>query len=124
MDAPVIDLDHEDYLTLARNNPTSVVGRDPIVFIDEYQKVPALLDAIKARLNWETRPGMFVLAGSASYDSLPRGTQALTGRVERLPIMPLTQTDRGGSRLMSANLLNPTPVHCAASAERRICARY
>ena len=54
-----------------------------IARIDEYQRVPALLHAIKARLNQETRPGMFVLAGSASYDSPPHGTQALTGRIQR-----------------------------------------
>ncbi|MEG3614042.1 ATP-binding protein [Isoptericola haloaureus] len=92
-DAVVIDLDREDYLQLALNSPSAVVGEDTPVLIDEYQKAPSLLDAIKARLNHETRPGMFVLAGSASYDSLPQGTQALTGRIQRLPVMPLTQAE-------------------------------
>lgn len=40
---------------------------------------------------------MFVLAESASYDSLPSGTQALTGRIQRLPVMPLTQTEIDGT---------------------------
>jgi predicted AAA+ superfamily ATPase len=48
-DAVVIDLDREDYLQLAENSPSAVVGEAPPVLIDEYQKVPALLDAIKAR---------------------------------------------------------------------------
>lgn len=90
---PVFDLDQEDYLRLAMNNPTAVVEATTPVLIDEYQRVPVLLDAIKAKLNRGTNPGMFVLAGSASYDSLPRGTQALTGRIERLPVMPFTQTE-------------------------------
>ena len=39
---------------------------------------------------------MFVLAGSASFDSLPPGTQALTGRLQRLPVMPFTQAEIDG----------------------------
>ncbi len=94
---PVIDLDREDYRQIAVNSPAAVVAEAPPVVIDEYQRVPALLDAIKARLNRETRAGMFLLAGSASFDSLPRGTQALTGRVQRVPVMPLTQTEIDGT---------------------------
>lgn len=94
---PIYDLDLAQYRELARQNETALVEADLPVLIDEYQRVPALLDAIKARLNRETRPGMFVLAGSASYDSLPRGTQALTGRIQRLPVMPLTQTEIDGT---------------------------
>lgn len=67
------------------------------MLIDEYQRIPAVLQAIKARLNKSTEAGMFVLAGSASYDSLPTGTQALTGRIQRLPVLPLTQTEIDGT---------------------------
>jgi hypothetical protein len=44
------------------------------VIIDEYQRAPLVLDTIKARLNRDTAPGMFVLAGSTSFGSLPPGT--------------------------------------------------
>lgn len=93
----IFDLDQAQFRLLAQQNETALVGSDTPVLIDEYQRMPSLLDAIKARLNRETRPGMFVLAGSASYDSLPRGTQALTGRIQRLPVMPFTQTEIDGS---------------------------
>lgn len=93
----IYDLDHAQFRQLARQNETALVEGVSPVIIDEYQRVPTLLDAIKATLNRETRPGMFVLAGSASYDSLPKGTQALTGRVQRLPVMPLTQTEIDGT---------------------------
>jgi len=100
---PVIDLDQDSYRQLAANSPSVVVGEGLPVFIDEYQRLPALLDAIKARLNQHTRAGMFVLAGSASYDSLPSGTQALTGRLQRMAVMPLTQTeiDRTGNHVIA-----------------------
>lgn len=95
--ASIFDLDEREYLRLVQASPTAVTGEGLPVLIDEYQKAPELLDAIKARLNKETHPGMFVLAGSASYDSLPTGTQALTGRIQRLPVMPLTQTEIDGT---------------------------
>jgi hypothetical protein len=44
------------------------------VFLDEYQRMPSILQSIKTRLNSEARAGMFVLAGSASYDSSPIGS--------------------------------------------------
>jgi len=90
---PVLDLDQAAYRQFARDTPSVVTQGSPPVIIDEYQRAPALLDAIKARLNRGAAPGLFVLAGSASFDSLPPGTQALTGRLQRLPVMPLTQTE-------------------------------
>ena len=93
----IFDLDQAQFRLLAEQNATALVGGVSPVLIDEYQRVPSLLDAIKARLNRETRPGMFVLAGSASYDSLPKGTQALTGRIQRLPVMPFTQAEIDGT---------------------------
>jgi len=94
---PVVDLDQDAYLQLARSSPSVVADGDVPVLVDEYQRAPGLLAAIKARLNRETRPGMFVLAGSASFDSLPPGTQALTGRLQRLAVMPFTQTEIDGT---------------------------
>jgi predicted AAA+ superfamily ATPase len=96
-DATVVDLDREDYLQLAHSSPSTLVGADLPVLIDEYQKAPLLLDAIKARFNQHTQAGMFVLAGSTSYESLPQGTQALTGRLQRLSVAPLTQTEIDGT---------------------------
>lgn len=93
----VYDLDQVQFRLLAQQNETALVGGATPVLIDEYQRVPSLLDAIKARLNREARPGMFVLAGSTSYDSLPKGTQALTGRIQRLQVSPFTQTEIDGS---------------------------
>lgn len=93
----IFDLDEAQFRLLAQQNETALVSSASPVLIDEYQRAPSLLDAIKARLNRDTRPGMFVLAGSASYDFLPKGTQALTGRIQRLPVMPFTQTEIDGT---------------------------
>lgn len=111
------DFDEADVLALAQNNLSLLTDEGLPVLIDEYQKHPPILDAIKARLNRGTRAGMFVLAGSASYDALPQGTQALTGRIQRLPVLPLTQTEIGGTdnRLIERAFEGDIP-HTAESA--------
>lgn len=95
--ARMFDFDDDAVFGLAQQSLSLITDEKLPVLIDEYQRVPAVLQSIKARLNKGTRAGMFVLAGSASYDSLPSGTQALTGRIQRLPVLPLTQTEIDGT---------------------------
>lgn len=96
-EARLFDFDDSTVFTLAQQSLSLITDEKVPVLIDEYQRIPAVLQAIKARLNKSTEAGMFVLAGSASYDSLPTGTQALTGRIQRLPVLPLTQTEIDGT---------------------------
>lgn len=74
-------------------DPAIFVAGDGPICIDEYQKAPVVLDAIKAVLNRDSRPGRFVLAGSTRHDSLPSAAQALTGRLSRLRVYPLAQVE-------------------------------
>lgn len=93
----VVDLDHPGVrLTVGSDLDALVAGPKP-VFIDEYQKIPEILDFIKARLNQDGTPGQFVLTGSSRHDALPRGAQALTGRLLRLPVLPLSQAEISGA---------------------------
>lgn len=88
-----IDLDDLPTREQVRADPSYFVGGEEPVFVDEYQHVPGVLDAIKAELNRNTRPGRFVLAGSTRWDALPRGTQSLTGRLHLIPVQPLAQAE-------------------------------
>lgn len=104
----VIDLDDIEVREAVAGNLASVVGGTNPVCIDEYQRVPEVLDAIKARLNREgSRPGTAVITGSTRQDALPRTAQALTGRLHTLTIWPLSQGELGGVR---ENLLEVLPV--------------
>lgn len=93
MGATFFDFDDDQVLSLAHSDLPLVVGGALPVFVDEYQREPNLLTAIKARLNVETDFGMFVLAGSTSFDSLPDSIQALTGRIQRVRLDPLAQVE-------------------------------
>ena len=63
----VIDLDDVEVREAVTGNLASVVAGATPLCVDEYQRVPDLLDAIKARLNREgSRPGTAVITGSRS----------------------------------------------------------
>jgi len=99
----LLDLDNPATQAAVADDPmTFVTGKGPL-FIDEYQKVPQVLDAIKAELNRDSRPGRFVLTGSTRHEALPRTAQALTGRLTRLRIDPLSQSEL---RISGADLLS------------------
>ena len=90
-DGRILDLDDPATLDAVRTDPATMLSGDQLVCIDEYQRAPILLDAIKAELNRRTAPGRFVLTGSAQHQSLPGASQALTGRLDRLQVLPLSQ---------------------------------
>lgn len=94
----VIDCDDLATRAAVRSDPARFVESDQPVLIDEYQHVPELLDAIKAQLNRDLRPGRYVLAGSTRYATLPEAAQALTGRVDIIPVLPLSQGEIGDVR--------------------------
>lgn len=105
----VIDLDNPELQSAASADPGAFVEGAAPVCIDEYQHVPAVLDAIKAELNRQLQPGRFVIAGSTRYDALPQAAQSLTGRVHLLTVWPLTQGEIGGvtENLLEALLDDP-----------------
>jgi uncharacterized protein len=92
----VIDCDDLATRAAVRSDPARFVDSDELVLIDEYQHVPELLDAIKAQLNRDLRPGRYILAGSTRYATLPEAAQALTGRVDIIPVLPLSQGEIDG----------------------------
>ena len=95
----IVDLDDVEVREAVMGNLSAVAnGRAPVC-VDEYQRVPDILDAIKARLNREgSLPGTAVITGSTRQDALPTTAQALTGRLHALTIWPLSQGEIAGVR--------------------------
>ncbi|WP_068425020.1 ATP-binding protein [Piscicoccus intestinalis] len=95
----VLDLDDVAVREAVAGNLSSIVSGPAPLCVDEYQRVPDLLDALKARLNREgSRPGTAVITGSTRQDALPASAQALTGRLHALTIWPLSQGEIAGVR--------------------------
>lgn len=94
--AAVLDLDDLTTRSLVRDDLAFYAGGPSPVLVDEFQHLPELLDAIKAELNTDPRPGRFLLTGSTRYSSLPRTAQSLTGRVHVVTVWPLSQGEIAG----------------------------
>jgi predicted AAA+ superfamily ATPase len=95
----VVDLDDPAVLEAITNSPGLAVRGSSPVCIDEYQRAPQVLDALKALLNTNgSGAGTAVLTGSTRHDALPRSAQALTGRLHVLTILPLSQGEISGHR--------------------------
>ena len=93
----VIDCDEPATRSAVRADPGRFVESGEPVLIDEYQQMsPSFLDAIKAQLNRDLRAGRYVLAGSTRYAAIPAAAQALTGRVDIIPVLPLNQGEIDG----------------------------
>ena len=70
--SPVVDLDDVEVREAVVGNLAAVVADATPLCVDEYQRVPDILDAIKARLNREgSLPGTAVITGSTRQDALP-----------------------------------------------------
>lgn len=66
--------------------------------IDEFQRAPELLLAIKRAVDTKPVPGKFLLTGSANILATAMGADALTGRAELMTLWPLSQDEIKGSR--------------------------
>jgi predicted AAA+ superfamily ATPase len=87
----VVDLDNPATAQAFTADPMRFLDRPRPVLIDEYAKAPESLDLVKALLNRDGAPGQFLLAGSTRYGSVPAIAQALTGRAQIVPVLPLSQ---------------------------------
>lgn len=102
--AAMVSLDNSALREAANADPTGFVEeRDVPLLIDEFQKAPDLLDAIKARVDRARRggrsaPGMYLLTGSANVWSTLRISESLTGRAERIQLGSLSQGELQGRR--------------------------
>jgi predicted AAA+ superfamily ATPase len=92
--ATYITLDDAATRSAAEADPTGLVAElaSPVI-LDEVQRVPDLLLAIKERLDRDDRPGQFLITGSANIQTLPTIRDALPGRVEYVPLWPLSQSE-------------------------------
>jgi hypothetical protein len=96
--ARILTLDDQATRDAATADPTGfIAGLSTPVVIDEIQRAPDLLLAIKARVDRDQTPGQFLLTGSANILTAPRIGDALTGRAEYLTLSPLSQGELHGS---------------------------
>jgi len=77
----------------AADDPAGFIRNLNRAVIDEVQRVPELLLAIKKTVDEDRRPGRFLLTGSADLMTLPRVADSLAGRMETKRLLPLSQSE-------------------------------
>lgn len=89
-----------DDLTLresAADDPNNFVRHDAkTLIIDEIQRAPELLPAIKLVVDQNRQPGQFLLTGSANLSAIPQAKESLAGRVAKIRLRPFTQGELQG----------------------------
>ncbi len=93
---PFLTLDDKTTLDAASADPVGFIrGLDRAV-IDEIQRAPDLLLALKTAVDADPRPGRFLLTGSANLMTVPRVADSLAGRMEVVRLLPLAQAELKG----------------------------
>jgi uncharacterized protein len=88
----------DDFATLeaARNDPEALIAGDQPLTLDEVQRSPDLLVAVKREVDRRREPGRFVLSGSANLALLRSSSESLAGRALHLTLHPFTRRERLG----------------------------
>ncbi|HVE63026.1 MAG TPA: ATP-binding protein [Mycobacteriales bacterium] len=80
----------------AASDPTGFVDFGELMVIDEIQRVPELLLAIKEQVDADPRPGRYLLTGSARVLGLRALPDTLPGRTETVELWPFSQGEIDG----------------------------
>ena len=89
-------LDDLDVLDAARRDPEALVGGSQPVTIDEVQREPDLLHAVKLAIDRQRQPGQFLLTGSANLLLMRQVSESLAGRASYLTLWPMTRREQQG----------------------------
>ena len=89
-------LDDFDVRDVARRDPEALLGGDDPLTLDEVQRLPGLLTAVKRAIDRDRRPGRFLLTGSANLLLMRQVSESLAGRASYLTLWPMTRREQLG----------------------------
>lgn len=91
-----VTLDDFTCLEAAKQNPDAFVSSGEPITIDEIQRCPELLVAIKRAVDKQRTPGMYLLSGSASFSVLKGISESLAGRSIYFSMHPFSRRELAG----------------------------
>ncbi|MBS0398572.1 MAG: ATP-binding protein [Proteobacteria bacterium] len=89
-------LDDFDVRDAARRDPEALLGGADPLTLDEVQREPGLLPAVKRAIDRDRRPGRFLLTGSANLLLMRQVSESLAGRASYLTLWPMTRREQLG----------------------------
>lgn len=91
-----LSLDDLDVVDEARRDPASLLEGPMPVTLDEVQREPDLLRAVKRAIDRRRTPGQFLLTGSANLLLMRQVSESLAGRASYLTLWPMTRREQIG----------------------------
>ncbi len=93
-------LDNETYYKSAVSDPVGLVARNngETIIIDEVQKAPSLMNAIKIQLDHSNEKGQYLLTGSSNIHFAKNIRDSLAGRLCTIRLRTLTQGEINGGK--------------------------
>ncbi len=95
-DRVYLTLDDLDVLEQATRAPEDLIGRGTKVTLDEIQRAPALMLAVKRAVDARRQKGRFILTGSANLLLMRNVSETLAGRATYLTLWPMTRREQLG----------------------------
>jgi predicted AAA+ superfamily ATPase len=112
-------LDNTALLNAAKIDPHDFVKHsNELMIIDEVQRCPELLQAVKMDVDNNKQNGRFLLTGSANIQSLPAVQESLAGRVRHLRLRSLAQGEIENSQPNFLRKLFAKDFHLNSSAPK------
>src|SRR5438876_2239125 len=93
---PYFTLDDLDVLEQAIDAPDDLVARAERLTLDEVQRAPQLLLAVKRAVDRRRRAGRFLVTGSANMLLMHQVSETLAGRATYLTLWPMTRREQIG----------------------------
>ena len=88
-----VTLDDFAHLEAAREDPDRFIESDEPLTIDEAQKCPEILTAIKRHVDRKRTAGKFLLSGSANFAILKGISESLAGRAVYFTMHPFNRRE-------------------------------
>ena len=95
-----LTLDESIYLKAAKDDPMTFVDRRDgrTLVIDEVQKAPELLNAIKVKVDHDNSRGQYLITGSSNLHFVKEVSDSLAGRLGRVRLRTMTLGElKGGA---------------------------
>lgn len=122
-----LTLDDPLYLRAAKEDPQGFVTRTDqrALVIDEIQKAPELLNAIKIRLDHDCAPGQYLITGSSNLHFVKAVTDSLAGRLGRVRLrtLALGEINGGTGNFLGRAFARDLPQECPGMGKRDVIAQ-
>ena len=96
-DRRYLTLDDYGVLDQAHHAPDQLMARGRRLTLDEVQRAPDLLLAVKRAVDENREPGRFLLTGSANLSLMKGVSETLAGRAVYLALWPMTRREAAGA---------------------------